>query len=352
MAESSRPRLHPLFFWLSILLGLCLFLHLIREILLPFVVGMALAYILDPLADRLEAKGLSRTASTTLISATFLAMTAILMTTLLPMLVDQCIALAAELPTYISQARTTLQPQLMHLTRQFQLNNAQTMKEISDSLTNGLKGIAGGLIQSSMAVLNVLALLIITPLVSFYLLRDWDKIMQEMDDLLPRRHAPIIREQCAVINRTLSAFVRGQLNVMLVLSVYYGITLSLASLNYALVVALLAALLIILPYIGTIISGAIAIGIAYAQFGATTDTLIVVAIFVFGQTMEGYVLTPRLIGRSVGLNPLWIIFGMLSGAAMMGFVGTLIAVPVTAVCGVLIRFAITGYRESVLYKGE
>ena len=352
MTELQKPRVHPLLFWLGLLLGLFLFLHLIRAILLPFVVGMAIAYILDPLADKLEAKGLSRTISTTLISTIFLVSTAILMTTLVPMLMDQLLTLAAELPRYISQARTTLQPELMHLTRQFQLNNAQMTKEISDSLTNGIKGLAGGLIQSSMTLLNLMALLVITPLVSFYLLRDWDKIMGEMDDLLPRRHAPVIREQCAVINRTLSAFVRGQLNVMLVLSIYYGIALSLAHLDYALVVALVAAVLIVIPYLGTIISGGIAIGIAYAQFGATTDTLIVLIIFVFGQSMEGYVLTPRLIGRSVGLNPLWIIFGMLSGAAIMGFVGTLIAVPVTAVCGVLIRFAIANYRDSALYRGD
>jgi predicted PurR-regulated permease PerM len=356
MADPKPTLPQHTLFWMLLFVFLGWFLYLISPILLPFVVGMGMAYILDPFVDKLEKHGLSRTISTSIIFAIFGVIGAGTLFLLLPMVVDQLIGLVQALPRYMELLKGTVEPYIATLTRQFQLSGDDAMQQLSasmeENLTSGMSGILGGILLSGIAVMNFAALLVITPLVSFFLLRDWDQIMREMDDLLPRHHAPVIREQLSQINRTLSAFIRGQLNVMLVLIAYYAIALSLVGLNYALIVALVAGVLIIIPYIGTAISGAIAIGLAYVQFGMEQETFIVVAIFVMGQMMEGYVLTPRLIGQSVGLNALWIIFGMLAGGTIMGFVGTLIAVPFTAVCGVLIRFAVAEYRNSALYSGR
>lgn len=343
-------------FWLIIALLLGWFISLISPILLPFIAGIAIAYLLDPLADRLEARGLSRTSATCVISASFFVMLILLLIGLVPLLVEQAAALIASIPRYVEHLRTLIEPYL----RQWSTSlgdgaDGSQLKELTGGLAGQIKGIVGdvlsGLLNSSLALFNFLTLIVITPVVSFYLLRDWDGIVAELDSLLPRRYAPVIREQCQRIDQTLSAFLRGQLNVMLALAAFYAIALSLCGLDYALVIALLAGALVIVPYVGTMLSGALAVGLAYVQFDEPERVGAVLGVFVAGQVLEGYVLTPRLVGRSVGLNPLWIIFGMMAGGAMLGFVGILIAVPVTAVAGVLLRFGAARYRESSMYKG-
>lgn len=343
-----------LIFWLLVLCAFGYFLHLVSAILLPFVVGMGLAYMLDPLADKLEAKGMGRTAATAIISGVFFIMGTGALIVLVPILIEQLGNLVRELPDYIAQARQQIEPYLQTLTDKLQTGNDKPLQDISTSLAENINSIItsllGGVLKSGMALANFVSLLVITPVVSFYLLRDWDKIIAEMDSLLPRNHAETIREQCRKIDRTLSAFLRGTLNVMFVLATFYAIALTFAGLKYSLLIALIGGLMIIIPYIGTIISGALAVGIAYMQFDAFSQVLIVFGIFVAGQVLEGYVLTPKLVGESVGLNPVWIIFGMLAGGAMLGFVGILIAVPVSAICGVLLRFAVQQYCKSDYYK--
>jgi predicted PurR-regulated permease PerM len=350
-------RLHPAIFWAVIIAAFIWLLTLLSPILLPFVVGMGVAYLLDPMADNLERRGMSRTVATTVISVGFFLLITIALLAFIPHMVTQFVELAQALPDYINRIRASLTPYLTQLSTQLQVENgADALQELSGSFGSQIQGmitgIFSGVLKSGMAFLNAAALLMITPLVSFYLLRDWDIIMRDMDDLLPRRYAPVIREQLAEIDRTLAAFLRGQINVIGVLVVYYGITLSLTGLNYALVVALLAGVLIIIPYIGTLMTAALGIGIAYMQFGMSGGLAAVAGVFMVGQLLESYILTPKLIGNSVGLNPLWIIFGMLAGGTLMGFVGMLIAVPLTAVLGVLIRFAISQYRHSAMYRGE
>ena len=348
-------RTAPVLFWFLILFILGYFLYMVSDIFLPFVVGMGLAYILDPLADRLEAKGMSRSLATITISGAFFAVATIAVVFSAPLLLEQINNFITELPAYISLARDTIEPYLNRMTSKLDINQGQDFKSLTSSFGDSAKAIAtsvlNGIMQSGIALANFASLLVITPVVSFYFLRDWDRIIKEIDELLPRQYAETIREQCNSIDVTLSSFMRGTLNVMLVLSAFYAVTLTIAGLKYSLLIAMLAGVMIIIPFIGTTISGILAVGLAYLQFNELSSVGIVAGIFVAGQMLEGYYLTPKLVGDSVGLNPVWIIFGMLAGGAIMGFVGILIAVPVTAVCGVLLRFAVEQYRESDFYYG-
>ena len=208
-----------------------------------------------------------------------------------------------------------------------------------------------GLLSGGVAFFQLISLLIITPLVSFYLLRDWDRIVERFDALLPRDMAPTIRAQMAAIDATVAGWVRGQATVCLILGIWYGLGLTAVRLEFGLVVGFITGLVSFIPYFGCGIGLVVALGIAFAQFGIGAKMAMVVAVFVIGQIVEGYVLTPRLVGEKVGLHPVWVIFALFAGGALFGFTGVLLAVPVAAVIGVLIRFAISRYKESSLYRG-
>ncbi|NET71514.1 MAG: AI-2E family transporter [Sphaerospermopsis sp. SIO1G2] len=343
-----------LLFWFVIAVCFGWFIHLISPILLPFLVGIGMAYLLDPLVDRVEARGCSRTMSTLIVSGSIFTLTILTLFAVIPLLLDQLASFLAALPGYIAYLRQLAEGYLMQWGETFHIVRAKEgVQDIAASLatdaTSVISNVMTGLLKSGIAVVNFAALIIITPVVTFYLLRDWDKIVADIDGLLPRRYAPVIRVQLAEIDRTLSAFLRGQLNVMLCLFLFYALALSLAGLHYSLIIALVGGVMVIIPYIGTVVSGALAVGMAYIQFGTIEHAGLILAIFAAGQVLEGYVLTPKLVGSLVGLNPLWIIFGMMAGGSIMGFVGMLLAVPITAICGVLIRFAVSEYLGSRFY---
>lgn len=337
--------------WLGIIFGFLLFLYLIRSILLPFVVGILTAYFLDPAADKLEKWGCSRAVATTLITVGFFTAIIIAVAALLPTLAQQIGDLVREFPVYYQQVRELVQLQLARLPVDMQWQAADGLGQFGDKILAVSQKFVLQLLQSGMVVVNLLSLAVITPVVAFYLLRDWDRIVERMERLLPRKHAPVIKEQWQKIDETLAGFIRGQLNVMLVLGAFYAIGLSLIGLKFAVLVGVLAGLLIIIPYLGTFISGALSVSIAYVQFGEQWWKVALVAgYFVIGQMLEGYFLTPKLVGERVGLHPVWVIFGMLAGGALFGFVGILLALPVTAIIGVLARFAVERYLESDLYQ--
>jgi predicted PurR-regulated permease PerM len=184
------------------------------------------------------------------------------------------------------------------------------------------------------------------------MLRDWDDIVARFDRLLPRPYEHVIREQLSIIDDTLAGFIRGQLNVCLLMSIVYGLGLTLVGLKFGIIIGLAAGLLVIVPYVGFLICFLIGMGVAFFQFDSMQDVGMVLAVFVAGQIIESNFVTPKLVGEKVGLHPVWIIFGMLAGASLFGFVGVLLAVPLTAVAGVLIRFATARYLESSYYNGE
>lgn len=342
-------------FWLGIGLLLLVFIYLIRGVLLPFVVGMLTAYFLDPAADKLETKGLSRTVSTLIITGCFFLVLALLCVIVPPIIFDQISGLLAALPEYIAQFNAAYGHRLTEWIGLFPAAEVEGIKQAAADTAGGMISFAGnfigGLFSSGIVLINVLALLLITPVVTFYLLRDWDQVVARIDALLPRPHADIIREQLARIDDALAGFLHGQFNVCLLLAAFYAIGLSLAGLKFGLVVGLLTGLLVIIPYVGAIFGFALGMGIAFFQFEDYASITLVLVVFLLGQALESYFLTPKLVGEKVGLHPVWIIFGMLAGGALFGFVGVFLAVPATAVIGVLIRFATERYLQSSYYRG-
>ncbi len=336
-----------IWFWLALTLAFFGFLYLIRSILLPFVVGIGTAYFLDPAADRLEKAGLSRSAATSVITVGFFSVIIILLVVLIPVLLDQLGGFIEHLPGYLQTLRSRAEFYLHKLP--LNLNVKDSAAQLSNGVMTGVQGFVLGVVQSGLVIVNLVSLLVITPVVAFYLLRDWDVLTARVDRLLPRKYAETIRAQLKEIDRILAGFVRGQFNVMVILGTFYAIALSVVGLPFGALIGIVAGLLIIIPYIGAFVGTALAIGVALVQFDDTWHVASVCSVFVLGQIAESYYLTPTLVGNRVGLHPAWVIFGMLAGGTLFGFVGILLAVPVTAVIGVLVRFAVEQYLASSLY---
>ena len=351
-------------FWLLLALAFGWFLSAVQPILLPFIVGMGVAYLLDPAADWLETKKLSRTMATSLICAVFFVGLGLGLLWFVPALAGQLMGLVDDLPRLLAALREWVMPYVESIRAQLgsitgfngnlgaEALDTGSAKEGAQGLFKVAGNVARTVLQSTSALLNLLSLLFITPIVSFYLLRDWDRITAKLDDLLPRAHAETIRAQFHAIDRVLAGFLRGTFNVSLILATFYMVTLSMAGLHYSLLIGLIGGFAIIIPYLGTVISGGLAVGMALMQFNGWEPVAIVGVIFVIGQVLEGNFLTPKLVGDKVGLHPLWMIFGMLAGATLLGFVGVLIAVPLSATLGVLVRFGLQRYRESSYYTGK
>lgn len=253
---------------------------------------------------------------------------------------------------------TFLQEQNKRLTG---LLHEQLPKEQMDKLQDVVNGklaeavgwmatLLQSLITSSIAVLNIVSLVVIAPIVTFLLLRDWETIVTLIDDLVPRQSLPTVRAQARAVSDTLVGFVHGQALVCLILAVYYGTALSFAALlDSGLALGLLIGVLAVIPMLGAALGFVLALGLAATQYGTWTSVLTVVAIFAVGQVIEGNFLTPKLVGDRIRLHPVWVIFALFAGASLFGFVGVLFAVPAAAVIGVLVRFAVSRYRRSPIY---
>ncbi|MSP20064.1 MAG: AI-2E family transporter [Alphaproteobacteria bacterium] len=344
-------------FWLIGLIVFGLAVYMLRPILLPFVAAMAVAYLLDPAADRLEKWNISRNAATWLLTVSFFATIAFLLLLLAPLLATQLIGFLDHLPDYVESARNWLRPVVERAIERLPvLGDPATLWENTANLTQGWASWVGagvaGLWNRGLALFNLLSLLLITPVVAFYLLRDWDRFVAVIDSLLPRQHADTIREQARRVDEVLAAFVRGQGMVALADGLVYATGLSLVGLEFGLVIGLAAGLLSFVPYLGALLGAFTALMVALLQWGLDPVRIgLVIAVFVSGQLLENAVWQPRLLGSRVGLHPVWVIFGVLAGGALFGFVGVLLAVPVAAALGVLIRFAIDRYRGSGIYLG-
>jgi predicted PurR-regulated permease PerM len=224
---------------------------------------------------------------------------------------------------------------------------------IGESLQSKGVEVLNTLLASAAGLVNTVVLVVLVPVITFYLLLDWDRMMAQVDQLLPLDHAPAIRSLAKEIDRTLASFIRGQGTVCLILGSYYAIGLMLVGLQFGLVVGFIAGLISFIPYVGALVGGAVALGLALFQFWGQWFWLgAVAAVFFLGQFLEGNILTPKLVGSSVGLHPVWLIFALSAFGLLFGFVGMLVAVPVAAAIGVIARFAIAQYQDSLLYKGQ
>ena len=339
--------------WLAGIGVFVFLLSLLSGVLMPFVAGLAVAYFLDPLADRLEKWGCSRVVATSLITALFFLLAVGLAVLLFPLLHAQVMAFVARVPHYAEVLREQAGPILEHLQASLPADAVERLRGAAGTYAGEAIQWVGSLLKNllsgGVALLNVLSLLVITPLVTFYLLRDWDRIVARVDTLLPRRAAPTIRDQVREIDRILAGFMRGQATVCLLLGLFYAVGLTLVGLDFGLLVGLGTGLISFVPYFGMLVGLATGLGIAFVQFADLSSVALVAVVFAAGQVIEGYALTPRLVGDRVGLHPVWILFALLAGGALFGFTGVMLAIPVAAVIGVLVRFALDRYVKGPLY---
>ena len=343
--------------WFGALAALIVAMWLLSDILLPFIAGLVLAYFLDPVADALERLGLPRLAATLVILVCALLALTLVLVLLVPILGDQIGRFAGDLPQLIQ----TLVARFNELAPQWMKDAlARSGADVQGSMTD-LAGKAAGwiitllssLLSGGMALVNLVSLMVVTPIVAFYLLEDWDKIVAKVDGWLPRDHAPVLRVLAGEINQAMAGFIRGQGTVCLLLGAFYAMALSFAGLRFGLAIGLAAGFLTFIPYAGALIGGILAIGVGLVQFWPDyTSILMIAGIFALGQFLEGNFLSPKLVGKSVGLHPVWLIFALFAFGYAFGFVGLLLAVPMAAAAGVLVRFALRQYLASKLYLGR
>ena len=338
----------------GLLIALWLALELFSTILLPFVVAAGIAYFLDPPTSRMQRAGLPRTLGALLMLIATLLFALLFVLLLYPLLLAQLGMLISRLPTYVSLVRSAADALLVHFQEQF---GPELVDERLRQLVAGQAGAVlaflgtalSRLIGGGFALFNVLTLLVVTPVVAFYFLRDWPAMIARVDSWLPHRYAEVLRAQAREVDRILSAWLRGQAMCCLALIIYYAVALSLVGLDLGLIVGMAAGLLSFIPYVGSITGLIAAVGLASAQFPTWGGVAMVVGVFVVGNILEGYVIYPRFLGDRVELHAVWVIFALFAGAAAFGFLGVLLAVPVAATIGVLCRFWLRRYLGSSLY---
>ena len=341
--------------WLGALVALLVLLYLLRGVLLPFVVGIASAYFLDPAADRLERWGASRLVATSIITAVFLLVVAALVVLLVPLLHRQVLDLVDGIPGYAAAAKQLVAWLADALKDRLSPEDlAGLKKSVSGFAGDALRwlgGVLGRIWSGGLALFQVLTLVFVTPVVTFYMINDWDRIVAAVDGWVPPRHRKDARTLAKGIDRRLSGFLRGQALVCLALGLFYAVALSLAGLKFGLLVGIVAGLLAFIPFVGATIGFVVAVGLALVQFDGWVPVAVVGAIFLAGQVLEGNFLQPKLVGDRVGLHPVWIIFAVFAGGALLGLLGVILAVPLAAVLGELVRFGHARYLTSPLYTG-
>jgi len=338
----------------GLLIVVLLALQLFVGILLPFVMAAGIAYFLDPLATRLTRAGMPRGSAALLLVTGLLAAGLLFALLLYPLILSQLGILISRVPAYVAALRDWAGEVIAHL--QQRLGSEYVDSHLRDlvsgqagSMLGFLAGALTRIVGGGFAIFNVLSLLVVTPVVAFYLLRDWPGVIRRVDGWLPRRYEGVLRAQAVEVDRILSAWLRGQALCCVVLALFYALALQLVGLDLGLIVGISAGVLSFIPYVGSITGGVTSIGLAFAQFPSWMGVAEVAAVFVAGQVLEGYVIYPRFLGDRVELHAVWVIFALFAGGAVFGFLGVLLAVPVAAVIGVLARFWLRRYLASPLY---
>lgn len=331
---------------------LALALWRLGNVMTPFLLGAGIAYILDPIADRLERSGLKRKWAVGLITVTAVLAFAAVLLLIVPTLIRQITQAIEGLPAFLEKAQAILAAEFPRL-----IPEGGTLTVAMENAANAISEHGGQVLVTVLSslgnVLGVMALIVIVPVVAFYLLLDWDGMVARVDELLPREHAPTLRHLGHEIDESLSGFLRGQGLVTLILGTFYAVSLFAVGLPFGLFIGIAAAILSIIPYVGVFIGGVTAIGVALVHFWGEPFWIgAVVAIFAFGQFVEGNYLQPRIIGGHVGLHPVWLMIALAVFGALFGFVGLVVAVPLAAIVGVVARFIAARYKESALYTGR
>lgn len=355
-------------FWTAALALFVFMLWLLSGVLMPFAAGLVLAYLLDPLADRLQRLGLGRLTASLLILGLCLLFFIVVLVAIIPMLAHQLGGFIEKLPTYVARLQElahseggALTERLRALLERIGLSAdpatpANPSGNLGDLVGKGGQLFAGFLTSlwtGGQALLGIASLLVITPVVAFYMLVDWDKMLATVDGWIPLNQKETVRRLAREIDTAIAGFIRGQSLVCIFLGLWYGVGLSMIGLNFGLIIGISAGFLSFIPYVGSltalVLSAAIAIAQGWPSFWLLFMALAVVGV---GQFLEGNILTPRLVGQSVGLHPVWLMFALLAFGSLFGFTGLIIAVPVAAAIGVLTRFALRRYLESPFYQGR
>ncbi len=355
-------------FWLGGLAVLVLILWLVADVLMPFAAALVIAYLLNPVAGGMQKAGLSRLGATLIILIGFVMLIALLTVLLAPALGHQIASFIEALPGIAARLRDLVSEQGAGLLQRYVAPLAHRIGIELDTSASRLQGSVGdltgeaskyavgalkGLWSGGRALIGLLSLIVITPVVAFYVLLDWDKMVVKVDSWVPLDQRETVRSLARQIDAALSGFLRGQSLVCLFLAAWYGIGLSLVGLNYGLLIGVSSGALSFIPYVGSLICLVLAVGVALVQgWPDLTLLFFALAVIVTGQFLEGNILTPKLVGESVGLHPVWLMLALLAFGSLFGFTGLLLAVPVSAAAGVLLRFALRNYLASPLYLGR
>lgn len=341
-------------FWMATAAVFALFLVMFSSVLLPFVAGLALAYFLDPVADRLERLGLSRLSATIAILLVFLLLLVMALMVIVPVLATQLTEFISKLPGYITQLQSLLANENSQWLKRYIGMDSSTIRDNLSSLVQQGTGFLTTLLQSlwnsGKSLIDIAGLFVVTPVVAFYMLLDWDRMVAKIDSWVPRSQLYTVRQIAREMDAAVAGFIRGQGTLCLVLGTYYAIGLTLTGLNFGLLIGFFAGLISFIPYIGSFVGLALAIGVALVQFWPDWIMICAVAaVFFTGQFLEGNILQPKLVGSSVGLHPVWLMFALFAFGSLFGFTGMLVAVPAAAAVGVLVRFALNSYLQSPMY---
>jgi predicted PurR-regulated permease PerM len=344
-----------LMFWLAALIVFGFLLWLLSEILLPFVAGAALAYLLNPLTNRLERGGVNRTLAALLMVGLMVVAFIVLALLIVPAMAEQLSALISNIPGYVTRLQRLLAHQNLPWLHRL-IASGDGSEAMSDLVSQGAGWLAAflrSLWSGGKALISIFSLVIVTPVVAFYLISDWPRIVATVQNWIPLPHRATVHGLAREIDAAIAGFLRGQTGVCLILGAFYAISLSLVGLNFGLLIGLISGLITFIPYVGSMTGLVLSVGVAIAQFWPDwTMILLVLGIFLVGQFLEGNILAPKLVGESIGLHPVWLMFAMFAFGYLFGFVGLLVAVPLAAALGVLMRFALRQYLASPLYVGE
>lgn len=345
-------------FWAVSISIFLLFVFLFSSILMPFVLGFVIAYMLNPTLVKLNNDWrVPRRISIISLLTVFFVFVTLLVALIAPILYNEFVVLAKSLPGHIDTIYGWVEPHTVKLQQYLGNEEMQQLKDGVKSQAgsivkigkNLLSGVAGG----GQAVVSFATTLVLTPIVAFFVMQEWAHITKWMENMMPHHQRSTIKDILKQIDTKLSGFVRGQLMVSGILALFYAVALAVAGLNYGFLIGLISGVLSIIPMVGSVIGLFVSVLVAVIQVWAEGDWMfvgIIAGIFIFGQIVEGNFLTPKLVGDSVGLHPLWVMFALMAGGAVLGILGMLLAVPVAAVIGVLVTFGIMQYKKSEYYK--
>jgi predicted PurR-regulated permease PerM len=343
-------------FWLGAFAVFCGLVWLLEDMLLPFVLGLGIAYLLNPMVEWFERREYPRSVVSLGLLVFFLGFLTVFLAIFLPMIYRQVLQLAQDIPDMTASLWEFIEPYTRWIGAEMEIEDTQDLsalvQENMGSIWEVARRLMGGVAAGSQAVIGILSIVFLTPIAAYFMLKEWPAIKGWVDDIMPRQHESTIKDLLSKINDKIAGFIRGQLAVVSAIALMYSVALTIAGLNYGILIGILAGVLSLIPLFGSFSGLLISIVVAWFQSGEWSYVLIIAAIFLVGQAIEGNLITPRLVGKYVGLHPLWVLFVLLAGGSLFGIVGMLLAVPVAASAGVLINFAIQTYKNSSLYKDK